>query len=307
VTLVALATGQAPEKSTIAYVSGTTLTVTTPSGLVTNTVKLQQPVHDFALSHDRRLLVTAASLSAYGGPLALFSLQSGQWSRLTSGPVYFTRLPRGEKEVYADPRFSPDGTRIAFAIHLNSPGDDNDVIDASGPIAVMDLSNHRVRVLKSTTNIDGTGPCFANTPLWSPDGNRILFSCETGAGVTDAGGTTLQQLQMGTNEELWTAALSWVGNSCVLYVQAVDANKFDTYEVRLLDLRTGKSKDATTALKVAHEAFAGLVEAAEKVTIRRTKSDLYIDTPSKHWRLPGTSHAHLTGGWSVAAMPPACQ
>jgi WD40 repeat protein len=288
-------------------VSGTTLTVTTPSGLVTRTTTLQEPAYDFALSNDGKLLVTAASFSVYGGPLALFRVQSGQWSRLTSGPVYFTRLERGEKEVYADPRFSPDGSRIAFAIHLNSSGDDNDVIDASGPIAVMDLSNRRVRVLKSTTNIDGNGPCFANTPLWSPDGKRLLFSCETGGAVTDAGGTTLRQLEMGTDAKSWTAALGWVGNSCVLYVQGVDGSKFDTYEARLLNLRTHESQDATTALKVAHEAFAGLMEATEKATIRRTNSDLYIDTPSKHWTLPGTSHAHLTGGWSAEAMPPDCQ
>jgi hypothetical protein len=112
-------------------------------------------VSDFAISPDLRLLVIVAATTRYGGVLDLEDIGSGVRSRLVSGPVYFKHLPRGEKEVYADPRFSADGKQVVFAVHVNSPGDGNDAMDAAGPIAIVDIASRQVQILKSTTNIDG--------------------------------------------------------------------------------------------------------------------------------------------------------
>ena len=218
--LTAQAIAQSPEGPVVAFVTGTTLVLTSASGQVTQRIDLRHPVYNFALSSDRKLLVTVAPDTATGGNLDLLDLQTQRQTRLTSGNLYFkaSELDKGETEVYDDPQFSPDGRSIAFAIHTDNPGDGNDAINDSGPIAVMDLQSRKVRVLKATENIDGQGLCFANSPMWSPDGKWILFNCENGAFVTDAQGISLRDLKLGTDEDALTSAVSWVGNRCVLYL-----------------------------------------------------------------------------------------
>ena len=175
----------------------------TVTGDVTKTVPTNQAIFDFAISSNLKLLATVAATTRYGGVLDLVHVETGERSRLVSGPVYFKHLPRGEKEVYADPRFSPDGKHVVFAIHVNSPGDGNDAMGATGPIAIVDTSSRHVQILKSTTKIDGEaeGPCFSNTPIWSSNSKWILFSCEDGAFLTDASGKTLRPMKIGSDEE----------------------------------------------------------------------------------------------------------
>jgi WD40 repeat protein len=296
-------------KPAVAYSRGSTVTLATASGRATRTFPTNRAGSDFAISPDLKLLVTVAATTTYGGALDLEDIGSGARSRLVSGPVYFKQLPRGEKEVYADPRFSPDGKQVVFAVHVNSPGDGNDAMGAAGPIAIVDIASRQVRILKSTTNIDGEaeGLCFANTPMWSANGKWIFFSCEDGAFITDAGGKTLRPLKIGSDEKPWTTGIGWVGENCVLYVQAVDGGRDDTYEVRLLNLRTSQTQDATSVLPGLHGAVSGLIEASELAKVRRTPSGLQIESETKAWTLPVGSHAHLLGGWTTAHLPAMCK
>jgi len=284
------------------------VTLATVSGRATETFPTNRAVLDFAISPDLKLLVTVAATTRYGGVLDLEDIGSGVRSRLVSGPVYFKHLPRGEKEVYSDPRFSADGKQVVFAVHVNSPGDGNDAMGAAGPIAIVDIASRQVQILKSTTNIDGEaeGPCFSNTPIWSANGKWILFSCEDGAFITDASGKTLRPLKIGSDEKPWTTGIGWVGDNCVLYVQAVDGGRDDAYEVRLLNLQTSKTQDATSVLPVLHGEMSGLIEASELAKVRRTPSGLQIESETKAWTLPAGSHAHLLGGWS-AGLPRTCE
>jgi Tol biopolymer transport system component len=153
-------------KPAVAYSQGSTLTLATASGQATKTFPTNRAIFDFALSPNLKLLVTVSATTRYGGVLDLVNTGTGVRSRLVSGPVYFKHLPRGEREVYADPRFSPDGKHVAFAVHVNSPGDGNDAMDAAGPIAVVDISSREVQILKSTTNIEGEaeGPMLHERP-----------------------------------------------------------------------------------------------------------------------------------------------
>lgn len=296
-----LAGAQSQSETVVAYVKGSTLTFATRSGQATKTIRLTQPVFDFAISPEQKWLVTVVPTTTYGGPLELVRIDTGHRSRLVSGPVYFKHLPKVEKEVYADPRFSPDGRYVAFAVHVNSPGDGNDLVNAAGPIAIVNISTRLVHILKSTTKIPGIPDspdslCFANTPLWSPDGKQMLFSCETGALITDQSGDTPLDLSMGTEQKPWTGAIGWVGKNCVLYVQATDGDRYETYEARLLNLHTSKSQEATAVLPGFHGPVSGLIEASSAVRVRRVPPGLQIDTPMTTWTLPKGSTAHVLGG-----------
>lgn len=304
-----------PDVPVVAFVDGTSLTLASSSGEVTLKIDLNRPVYNFALSQDRNLLVTVAPDTENGGNLSLINLQTHAQKRLTEGHLYFKakELNKGETEVYDDPQFSPDGRKIAFAIHTNNPGDANDAINDSGPIAVMDLQTRRVRVLKSTENIEGQGFCFANTPMWSRDGKWILFNCEDGAFISDVRGTTLRDLKLGTEEKSVTAAVSWVGNSCVLYTQRAESN-YEGEEVQLLNLHTSKSQNPAKLFAFPKWVVAGLTEASDSAFIRQTDSGLNIETGGKNWTLPGNLRgsskvraAHIIGDWSPSTIPHECK
>ena len=60
----------------------------------------------------------------------------------------------------ARPRFSPDGSQLAFAIGLD---------DGSFQVATMKVDGSDLRILTSTAG-------FAETPDWSPDGSWLVYS-----------------------------------------------------------------------------------------------------------------------------------
>ncbi len=92
-----------------------------------------------------------------------------QINEAAAAPDRFQYLDVFELEVAADPRISPDGSRIAYVrqgFDIMTDGSRNAlwVIDADG-------SNHRALT-------DGNSP--AATPRWSPDGNRLLYVSSEG-------------------------------------------------------------------------------------------------------------------------------
>ena len=74
--------------------------------------------------------------------------------------------PLTEPGYYRQPRFSPDGRRVA-AEKINQ--DDRNV-----DVWLFDIGRHAVSRLTSTTAPD-------ERPTWSPDGRRIVFSSKRGA------------------------------------------------------------------------------------------------------------------------------
>ena len=314
------AASQSPQPPVVALATGTSLTLATASGQIAQRIPLKRPVYAFALSRDRKLLATVAPDTQTGGSLSLLNLQTHTQTRLTTGHLYFQAkdLNKGETEVYDDPQFSPDGRSLAFAIHTDNPGDGNDAVMDSGPIAVMDLATRKVRVLHSTTKIDGQGPCFANDPMWSPDGKWILFNCEDGAFITDAQGAELRGLKWGTDRDASSYAVSWVGNGCVLYARVVDAapgvHYYDAAEALLFNWHTGKSQSPKPLPGFAKRSVAGLQEASPSAVIRRTDKELAIETDEKTWSFPESMWtrskppaAHLLESWPSDHIPTGCE
>lgn len=322
--LTIAANAQSSDEPVVAFAAGTTLTLASATGPVTQRIDLGHPVYNFALSSDRKLLVTVAPDTATGGNLSLLDLQTHTQTRLTSGNLYFkaSELNKDEREVYDDPQFSPNRRSLAFVIHTDNPGNGNDAIDDSGPIAVMDLRSRRVRVLKSTENIDGQGLCFANSPMWSPDGKWILFNCEDGAFVADAQGVNLRDLKLGTDKDALTSAVSWVGNNCVLYLQSHTTNGSldpDKDEALLFNLRTSSSLKPGSNIPFPGSIVTGLREASDSALILESSAGKTIETNGKEWTFPATRlefngyyswtapAAHIIGGWQPSSIPRDCE
>jgi len=316
------ACGQSADEPVAAFASGTALTLVTPSGRVAQEIRLDHPVYDFALSKDRRLLVAASPDTPNGGNLSLIDLRSHTQTRMTDGHLYFRHLNKGETEVYADLQFSPDGKKVVFGIHGNTNDDGNDAEENSGPFAIYDIASHKIRVLKSTERIDGQGACSEWNPMWSQNGKWILFNCEDGAFITDALGATLRDLKLGTDREALTAAVSWVGNGCVLYVQShTDASTLDQGQdgIRLFNLRTSESQISTVLPSLPKESLAGLRESSSEAAIMQSGSSVAIETREKTWTFPEVElvfdgyhsrrapAAHVLGGWRPSSIPHGCE
>jgi hypothetical protein len=320
--IVAHAVAQGSNEPVVAIVRGTTLTLAASSGRVVQEIDLKHPVYDFALSKDRKLLVTVSPDAEHGGNLTLVNLRSGAQTRMTDGYRYFRHMNEGETEVYADLQFSPDGKSVVFGIHGDTNDDGNDAEENSGPFAVYNIASQKIRVLRSTTKIDGQGPCSEWNPMWSPDGKSILFNCENGAFLSDAQGTTLRDLKLGTDAEALTAAVSWVGNGCVLYVQShTDASTLDQERdgIRLLNLRTSRSKIPPSLPAIPKQSLTGLREMSDEAAIMQSRSGVAIETRDELWTLPeieqelGGYHwrrapaAHVIGGWRPSSIPRDCE
>ena len=97
-----------------------------------------------------------------------------------------------------------------------------------------------------------------------------------------------------------------MGNRCVLYVQAAEADSHDTYEVRLLNLGNSETQDASGLITQQRAKIAGLSEVSSDAAISRT-SQVTIHTPFNHWVLPKDSPAHLLGGWPRNSVPQPCR
>ncbi len=316
------AIAQTSEEPVVAFAHGTTLTLASASGQIVQEIKLKHPVYDFALSKDRKLLVTVAPDTEHGGNLTLVDLRTHTQTRLTNGHLVSKAkdLNKGETEVYSELQFSPDGQSLVFGVHGNQPGDGNDAEEYSGPFAVMNLKNKRIRILKSTTNIDGEGECAETHPMWSPDGKWILFNCEDGAFITNAQGKTLRDLKLEPEGDWGTGAVSWLGNSCVFYTRTPETDGHYNYEgdeIRLLNLHTNQVQDPKMLVDFPKGSVSGLIEASDTVFIRYGNDwkELLIETPGKKWEFPNAqaprvtdgASAHVLSGWLQAEIPSECK
>ena len=302
--LAQLVTAQPVPASSLAYIKNDSLSIVAKHGEVLYTIVMRPPVSDFSVSRDRKTIVVVSNGTADGGDLEVIDLPHRRRSKLMVWPVYFKQENAG-REVYAHPQISPDGRRVVVVVHSNDEGGADNFVKSAGPLATVELDSGKTQLVTSTMNIDGHGPCHANTPLWSPDGSRILFSCESGFAITHVNGSNLTMLSAGTQQKPWTAAIGWMGSRCILYVQAKDDGSYDT-EVRLLNLATLSSGDASPYTMRQRAQIAGLSELSSDAAISRT-SDVTIRMPHNRWVLPKSSPAHLLSGWTKKTIPAGCR
>ena len=142
----------------------------------------------------------------------------------------------------ARPRFSPDGTRLAFSVLTD---------DGRMQVATMDADGRDLRVLTS-------GPGSSETPDWSPDGSWLIYghyspdcldpNCLLTGGVTetlwriDADGANARQVgPSGVHE--WEPKLSPDGNE-VLFTSYDPPNQY-WFTPMIRDLATGAERQVT--------------------------------------------------------------
>jgi Tol biopolymer transport system component len=117
------------------------------------------------------------SLAVLSAALLLSACGGGEDDGEDSGKPTRGTLSAAAGQYWGAPRFSPDGSRIAFVRSL----DDGDVHE----VAVMKADGTDVRVLAT----DGT---YLSGTAWSPDGSRLYYSAEGGIySIPAAGGTAV--------------------------------------------------------------------------------------------------------------------
>jgi len=143
------------------------------------------------------LLVTATGLAAQTGPIAG-----------PAAPDHFQALDVFGLEWAADPRISPDGHRIVYVRSANDIKRDR----ARSDLWILDADGGNHRALTTT------GRAFA--PVWSPDGDRLLYveAGEEGAQLwvrwTDTGQTArLTNLTHSPGGLAWSPDGRWIAFS----------------------------------------------------------------------------------------------
>ena len=113
-----------------------------------------------------------------------------------AGPRGDIAVVSSERRAYSDPRFSPDGKRIAVSLN-GRQGPDIWVLDPAA---------------RSSTRLtaDGRGNTRAG---WSPDGSRVLYRSQRDSGVAFwwqrwDGGSAAERLYATTGRDIWEAMIS---------------------------------------------------------------------------------------------------
>jgi Tol biopolymer transport system component len=152
------------------------------------------------------------------------------------------------------PRFSPDGKRLAFAIGSGSGGDDD--------VYVLELASQRMQRL---TFGQGHG-----MPLWSRDGQRIVFtngrSGETGLGMKAADGSGEAVAIVNSTEFL--LADSWLADGRRLVV----TNSQRSINLQILDPGAGGKMTPLSASPLAGASAAAFSPDGRYVAYTSTET-----------------------------------
>jgi hypothetical protein len=272
-------------ESVVAYSNGGVLYIADLSGKILRVVKAQHSIGTFAFTPDMKEVLFAPLGKAphyYGGQLYLLTLSANRVRRLTRGLYYDKRVGQSD-EVYSDPDISPDGKRAVFAIHGQSTGD---IVEASGPFAIVTLETGKVRVLGNSLHSAGWF-AYANDPHWSPDGRHILLNYEDGTELEDLTNNTAVNLSPLIGDVGWSHALGWLGSQCVVYIAGKDYMEAQSEPARFLNLKTQRSGSLSSLLKSTSQRVTGLVAVSRSIQIRKENNHILVETPVSRWEVPG--------------------
>ncbi len=274
--------GEAPA---LTYVSNGGLHLVTATGHNLRVMRTSLRIGSFAISPDAQAVVftpVPKNPDVYGGQLFLLR-DSSNPELLTHGPYY--NKSRRPAEVYSDPDYAPDGSRVVFSIHSQPTGD---LVEASGPFAILELKTKKVTVLADTLRVPGEawGTGFASGAFWSPDGRKILLNFEDGSALTDPEGKSLEDLSPLMKGEDWTSSLGWLGSQCVVYVTGKDYLDARQHPAQFLNLKTHKTGTLDSLLGLTPQQVTNLVAISGAIRVRRIGTDLRVESGTGQWSIP---------------------
>jgi hypothetical protein len=294
------------DQPAIAYSKQGALFVATASGKTLNIARPDPPIGTFAFTPDaKQVLFAPLGKVRYGGELYLLTLSTNEVKRLTHGPYY--DKPGKSDEVYADPDVAPDGKRAVFAIRAQSSGD---IVEASGPFAIISLATGSVSLMQTSLHVDVNGVAFANEPHWSPDGERILLNYEDGVDLADPSGKTGTGLSPLIGSGEWSHALGWLGSQCIVYIAGKDYAEAQEQPARFLNLKTQKSGQLSALLGLTPGQVTGLVAVSGSLRVRGENSRLWVEMGNGRWEIPGaneSTHVRILPSVRRSQVPESCQ
>ena len=226
----------------------------------TRSIRCSIPVGSFSIAPNGKFLVLASKEGGSGmGQLYRLDIETSEIRKLMSAAFYYTskRFPESEfpeRELYSDAEVSPDSRFVAFAVHSVADNDSDDLVGLSGPLAVMDFSSGKVRILSSTEKVNGEGPAFANRPRWSNDGQKLLMAFEVSGAITSLSGDALQWVDRPMPKKLTEGIVSpkgWWSSKEILFVW--DPEQSGISKLFRLDLTTGQVSNAASFLPIAEK------------------------------------------------------
>ena len=143
----------------------------------------------YGISPDRSRIAFVETKSTGDGGVNFLYISEYPRDENRSG---WTELVKSDSGGIGSPRWSPDGSRIAFAESRVVP-DDIDSVRFSTRIMSPNGSNLET-VHQSVVRCDGSYSCVGYEAAWSPDGTKLLVSSFSSISVVNADGSGLKTL-----------------------------------------------------------------------------------------------------------------
>jgi hypothetical protein len=202
------------------------------------------PVHSLAVSpRAEKLAVVLNPSGAFGEELRVMLAVGG------TQVILKTANAASSVDLYAEPDFSPSGDRVVYGIATEKRRQSS-VAFEYGPLTVLDVATQSAAALPKTS-LEALQRL--SDPRWSPEGDRILANLVGTTSIVNAEGTSLQSLDLATNEAPMVRGLDWLGGECVVYGgwQATDPpGTIPSSRLRVLHLPSGASRPLADVLRI---------------------------------------------------------
>ncbi|HVG73442.1 MAG TPA: protein kinase [Vicinamibacterales bacterium] len=249
---------------------------TAPVPLIEGVVTKDSGAADFAIADNGTLVYIRGSSAT--------SNRAVVWIGRDGRPQAVPGISPGD---YRSVRVAPDGLQAVFE---EGP-------EGSAKLWIYDVA-------RATRNPLATGPGYARSPLWTPDGRRIVFASnrdgKSGIFAINADGTG-QVDRVAIVEkaaEVWPAAWSSDGKKLIVSMNSTMNGAPDIVAISLPDGKTEPIADDT--IVESHPAISANGEWIAYMAVRSGRPDVYVERfPARSDRRTVSTDGGLHPSWSA--------